>query len=411
MIESSAQVSTQQRRLLLALGVCTFMVGLDGRIVSPLLPSLARDFHTSLAVASYSVSFYLLPYGLFQLGYGPLADRFGKVQVAAYAMLAFSAGTAACGAFASLTALLVLRALTGAAAAALIPLTIAHIGDTVPYARRQATLGLLIASSGAAQSLSTSAGGLLATWMSWRNIFPLLGGLSLLASLWLMSEVSRATPPAPNAKHERASYIEALRSSLGPLLVLVFVEGGLFMGVFPFLSGLLEARFRSAPLEIGLVLGAAGLAQVLVSRAVPPMVRRWGEERAVLVGALAMGAAYLCCACAVSPTWAAGGAALLGVGFSACHSTLQTVATEAFPQARGRALSLFAFSLFMGGGAGTFTMAWLCETWGFGASFAVAGGAFLVFGVLASRFVTREELRQQIVQYTRQDLATPRRIA
>ena len=101
---SPAQASSQQRRLLLALGVSTFMVGLDGRIVSPLLPSIARDFHTTLAVASYSVSFYLLPYGLFQLGYGPLADRFGKVRVAAYAMLAFSAGTAACGAFASLAA-------------------------------------------------------------------------------------------------------------------------------------------------------------------------------------------------------------------------------------------------------------------------------------------------------------------
>jgi predicted MFS family arabinose efflux permease len=162
--------SPHQRRLLLALSVCTFMVGLDGRIVAPLLPSMARDFHTSLAVASYSVSFYLLPYGLCQLGYGPLADRFGKIRVAAYAMLAFSAGTAACGAFARLTGLLLLRAVTGAAAAALIPLTIAHIGDTVPYSQRQATLGLLMASSGAAQSLSTSAGGLLATWMSWRSI-------------------------------------------------------------------------------------------------------------------------------------------------------------------------------------------------------------------------------------------------
>lgn len=374
-------------RLLLALGVCTFMVGLDGRIVAPLLPGMARDFHTSLATASRSVSFYLLPYGLCQLAYGPLADRFGKVRVAAYAMLAFSAGTAACGAFGGLSALLALRAATGAAAAALIPLTIAYIGDTVPYARRQVTLGLLMASSGAAQSLSTSAGGLLATWISWRSIFPLLGCFSLLASIWLMREAAGvAALPAPR-RDGRAppSYTEALRTSLKPLLVLVFIEGALFMGVFPFLSGLLEDRFDSSPLEIGLVLGAAGVAQVLVAKALPWIVRHWGEERCVSIGAGAMGCAYLTSAYALSPASVAGSAALLGAGFSVCHSTLQARATEAFPRARGRALALFAFSLFLGGGAGTFLTAWLCEAWGYQLCFTAAGLAFFAFGLVAGR--------------------------
>ena len=49
------------------LGLATFVVGLDGRVVAPLLPSIAAEFATTLAVASYTVSFYLLPYGLFQL--------------------------------------------------------------------------------------------------------------------------------------------------------------------------------------------------------------------------------------------------------------------------------------------------------------------------------------------------------
>jgi predicted MFS family arabinose efflux permease len=368
------------------------MIGLDGRIVSPLLPSMARDFHTSLAVASYSVSFYLLPYGIFQLGYGPLADRFGKLRVVSLAMLAFSAGTAACGAFDSLRALLVLRAATGAAAAALIPLTIAHIGDTVPYAKRQATLGLLMASSGAAQSLSTSAGGLLATWISWRSIFPLVGGLSLLATAWLFREGAGAAPPAPQTDARNSpTYAEALRSPLQSLLAFVFVEGALFMGVFPFLSGLLEARFRSTPLAIGLVLGAAGVAQVVVAKALPWIARYSGEERSVLIGAGAMSVAYLSCSRAPSPAWTALSAASLGVGFTLCHSTLQTRATEAFPRARGRALALFAFSLCLGGGSGTFLMAWLCETWGYGRSFNAAGVAFLVFGALASRTIARTE--------------------
>lgn len=375
-----------QRALLLALGVATFVVGLDGRVVAPLLPSIAAELGTSLSVASYAVSFYLLPYGLFQLAFGPLADRFGKIRVASYSMIVFSAGTALCGAFPGLGALLALRALTGAAAAALIPLTIAHIGDTVPYARRQATLGLLMASSGAAQGLGTSVGGLMAEVMSWRLIFPVLGALSGVVTLGLFYAARRAKVPQTTAA--TGGYSDALRSPLRPLLGLVLVEGALFMGCFPFMSGLLEQRFHSTALQIGLSLGAAGLAQVAVAKAIRWLLARLGEERLVLLGALSMAAAYLLCAIATNVTWVTLAAGLLGGGFSLCHSTLQARATEAFPAGRGRSLALFAFSLFVGGGLGSFAMAALTASAGYASSFGAAGVAFAVFAVVASRVVT-----------------------
>jgi predicted MFS family arabinose efflux permease len=380
-----AQDAGKQRGLLLALGVCTFVVGLDGRIVAPLLPSIARELGVPLATAGYTVSFYLLPYGLCQLAYGPLADRFGKLRVAATTMLVFSVGTALCGAFDGLGALLALRALTGAAAAALIPLTIAYIGDTVPYARRQATLGLLMASSGAAQGLSTSLGGLMAEVISWRSMFPLLGCASGAVTWWLW----RASRSALDGSGPAATggYRAALASPLLPLLGLVFVEGALFMGCFPFLSGLLEARFGSGPLEIGLLLGVAGVSQLAIAKALPLLIAQLGEERLIGLGSSLMASAYLLSALAPSVLWVAGGVAALGTGFSLCHSTLQARATEVFPEGRGRSLSLFAFSLFVGGGLGTFAMGALSERIGYGASFAAAGVAFVLFGLVAARKV------------------------
>jgi predicted MFS family arabinose efflux permease len=345
---ASEGASRNQRLLLLALGISTFMVGMDARIVAPLLPSIAAELGCSVAVASHTVSFYLLPYGLCQLGYGPLADRFGKLRVATYAMMAFSLGTAACGAFGGLTALLTLRALTGAAAAALIPLTIAYIGDTVPYSKRQATLGLLMASTGAAHAFSTSAGGLMGQFMSWRSIFPVLGGVSGVVTLWLWRRARHAASPT---RVLGGSYRDALRSGLTPLLGLVFAEGALFMGCFPFVSGLLAARFHSRPLSIGLVLGVAGTAQVLIAVVLPQVLRRAAEERLVALGSTAMASAYLLIAEAAQIGWVVVGLAALGAGFSLCHSTLQARASEAFPSGRGRALSLFAFSLFVGGEA------------------------------------------------------------
>lgn len=384
---TQAELSVGQRRLLLALGASAFMVSLDARVVAPLLPSIADELGISMARAGYLVSFYLLPYGAFQLLYGPLADRVGKIRVAAWAMVAFSIGTALCGAFASFSAVLLARAFTGAAAAALIPLTIAYIGDVVPYARRQTALATLMASVGAAQALSMGAGGVLAVVLSWRGLFPLLGALAGLATLALFGAARQQG--ASGVGRTSPSYRAALRTDLAPLLVVVCVEGALFMGGFPFLSGLLEQRFGLAPWGIGLLLALSGASQVLGARALPALLRRWSEPELVSIGGGAMGAAYLIAALATSTTCVAVASLLLGAGFSVCHSTLQTRATEVFPSGRGSALSLFAFSLFLGGGVGSLGLGWLLERTGYGLGFVVTALCWIPLTLSAARLVRR----------------------
>ena len=96
---SQSQVDTQPRAadqapLLFALGAAAFMVNLDSRVVAPLLPAMASELRVSLPQAGWLVSAYLLPYGLLQLAYGPIAERVGKINVCAHAMAAFSLGTA-----------------------------------------------------------------------------------------------------------------------------------------------------------------------------------------------------------------------------------------------------------------------------------------------------------------------------
>jgi predicted MFS family arabinose efflux permease len=373
---------------LLALGIATFMVALDARVVAPLLPTIASEFHISIARAGWLMSAYLLPYGFFQLAYGPIADRVGKVRVAAYAMLAFSVGTALCGAFQSFGAIVLVRALTGAAAAALIPLTIAYIGDTVPYAERQPVLAMLMASAGAAQAFSTSAGGTIAALVSWRSVFPLLGVLAGAATLGLFAYRSRELrlPRAP--EQPRPRYRDALRAPhILPLLMLVACEGFLFMGGFAFLSGLLAERFGLSAFWIGAILGLAGVAQLAAARLLSTWLRGASERRLLGAGGSAMGVAYLSCAVAPSAWFVAVGCLLIGAGFSLCHSTLQTRATEAFPSGRGTALALFAFSLFSGGALGSTVIGWATGWLGYGWTFALAGALLLAFTTVVVRVV------------------------
>jgi predicted MFS family arabinose efflux permease len=369
--------SASQRGLLLALGAAVFIVNLDARVIAPLLPTMANELHVSLARAGWLVSAYMLPYGLCQLVYGPIADRFGKINVCAYAMTAFSLGTAFCAFWPSFSAILTLRALTGAAAAGLIPLTLAYIGDTVPYEERQAAIAALLASAGAAQAFSTSAGGSIAAIFSWRSVFPCLGVLAGVATLGLFALRRRAVHYAGGARPSLAAALAA--PQMTTLLTLVAVEGFLYLGGFSYLSGLLDQRFRLNALQIGLVLALAGVSQLTAARLLPRLIGRVSERRLLSIGGTALGTGYL--TSAVAPHWSfvALGCTLQGSGFILCHTTLQTRATEIIPAARGTALSLFAFSLFLGSGIGSLLFGAALEPLGFAGTFALAGGALWVF--------------------------------
>lgn len=378
-----------QRRLLVALGVAVFMVNLDARVVAPLLPTLASDLNVSLARAAWLLTAYMLPYGLCQLLFGPLADRYGKVTVCSHAMAAFSVGTACTALWPSFGSILTLRALTGAMAAGLIPLTLAYIGDTVPYERRQATIATLMAGAGASQALSTSLGGTLATVLSWREVFPVLGALAGASALALYV-CGRHARRAPALVTQRPRYLSVLGAPrMWPLLLLVGSEGFLFMGGLSYLSGLLEQRFGLGALHIGWVMAGTGAAQLVTARLMPRLMAWLPERQRLASGGTSLALAYL--ACAVAPHWAvvALGSALIGVGFILCHTTLQVRATEAVPEARGTAVALFAFSLFLGAGLGTALLGVLLELSGFGALFLCVGLALAAFTLITVRVLGR----------------------
>ncbi|MCA1669744.1 MAG: MFS transporter, partial [Thermomicrobia bacterium] len=384
----SAAIQGRQRWLVFALSGAIFMINLDSRVIAPLLPTIANAFHTSVSSAGILITAYMLPYGFFQLFYGPLSDRVGKVKVVAFAMVLFSVGTALCGASTSLPVVTLLRFLTGIAAAAIFPLTLAYIGDTVPYAQRQATIAILMSCSAAATAFSTSVGGLIAAVLSWRLVFPIFGvasGIVAVALLFLLKEEIRLPLPDPRPR-PRDTYLAAIRAPrMLPLLILILIEGFIYNGVFSYLGGYLNYRFALGSLAIGLLLGFAGVMQLSTARVLRYLVLRLGERRLILIGGGMMGAAYL--TAALIPRWPFFLLSMLlaGVGFVLCHTTLQTRATETYPQARGTAVALFAFALFLGGGVGTALVGSIISGVGYIATLIAAGLCLWAFAAAAAR--------------------------
>jgi len=161
------------------------------RIGDAMLPELSREFGVGLSEAAQVVSVFALAYGLAQLFYGPLGDRFGKLRVLVGAALLCAAGSLAAVWAGGLDALLVTRLVVGLGAAGLIPLGLAWVGDHVPYEQRQVALariglGITLGIMG-----GQVAGGLFTDGPGWRWGFGAMALLFAAVGLWLAAEVRR----------------------------------------------------------------------------------------------------------------------------------------------------------------------------------------------------------------------------
>ena len=369
------------------LGAAAFVVTADVRVVNPLLHIIANEFKVDIGTSGAIVTAYTIPYGLFQLVYGPLGDRLGKLRIMTFTMALFAVGTAACAFAPDLFTLSLLRFLTGVAAAATIPMSLAYIGDNFPYGQRQAAIGQFLVAVALGQILSTSLGGIIGDFLSWRYIF-VLYGLVALVIFGLLWQATRNLPDQrrPNPSRGLAAYRPylALLTRAAPMIVIgaVFFEGLFFFGGFAFLGSALKEEYSFLSyLWIGVMLSGFGLGSLIYSRSVRWLVARLGENGLIMIGGWLTFACYGLIAL-VHIWWLFIPLnVLLGLGYYMLHSTLQTKATELAPDARGTAVSLFAFSLFVGQGIGAALLGYVVDNSGFDLTFLTAGIGMVLVAV------------------------------
>jgi predicted MFS family arabinose efflux permease len=140
------------------LGAAAFAVTADARVITPLLHVIATEFGAEVGATGIIVTAYTVAFGLFQLVYGPLGDRLGKLTIMTRLLAVFAIGTAACALAPSLALLSLLRFLTGVAAACVVPMSLSYIGDTYSYAERQSAIGRFIGAVALGQILGFSLG-------------------------------------------------------------------------------------------------------------------------------------------------------------------------------------------------------------------------------------------------------------
>jgi MFS transporter, DHA2 family, methylenomycin A resistance protein len=163
-----------RRRLLglTAISLGFLMITLDATIVNVALGPIGRDLGGALATAQWIVNGYTLAFAALLLSAGALADRLGLRTGFLIGLAVFGLGSAACACAASLTALIVARAVQGAGAASLMPCSLALIAHMFPEpSDRRRALAMWGGASGIGLAAGPVLGGVLTAAFGWRAIF------------------------------------------------------------------------------------------------------------------------------------------------------------------------------------------------------------------------------------------------
>ncbi|HTN09916.1 MAG TPA: MFS transporter [Acetobacteraceae bacterium] len=157
----------------------------DGSVTSVALPAIRQDLAASAEQLQWVVNAYLLPLSALLLLGGAAGDRFGRRRMFACGIAGFAVASLVCALAPTLEVLLAGRFVQGAAAAMMLPSSLALIGTVYSGAARGRAIGTWAASTTVFAAFGPLIGGWLIDAVGWRAIFylnlPLAAGALALS--------------------------------------------------------------------------------------------------------------------------------------------------------------------------------------------------------------------------------------
>jgi len=182
-LSDDGELSRRRRvGVLLICSMSLLVVSLDVTIVNVALPSIGRDFHSSLSGLQWTVDAYTLVLASFLMLSGSTADRLGRRRTFVTGLIIFITGSLLCSLAPDLTGLISFRMLQALGGSMLNPVAMSIITNTFtdPKERAQA-IGVWAAVVGFSMALGPVVGGVLVDSVGWRSIFWINIPVGLLA--------------------------------------------------------------------------------------------------------------------------------------------------------------------------------------------------------------------------------------
>ena len=169
-----------------------FIAADDQTVIVTVLPEIMLDLTVPISEldrASWTITGYLLGYVAAMPLIGRMSDVWGHRSLYVACMLLFMVGSVAAALTTSITWLVAARIFQAVGAGALVPISIAIVGDLFPSEKRAVPLGILGASAEAGGVIGPLWGGLISRFLDWPWVFWInlpLGALVLVFLLVLL---------------------------------------------------------------------------------------------------------------------------------------------------------------------------------------------------------------------------------
>lgn len=320
-----------------------FLGPFGGGMVTPMLPELRDGLHTTLSVAATSLTVYMVPFAIFMVVSGTLAERWGRRRTVLAAYLTYAVASLLCALAPHVSVFMVGRVGQGIANAFTTPILMAALTDLTPPQRLGRALGLFGSLQAAGLTFAPLVGGL-AAMVDWRWAFV----VTLVAALALATQPPDDVRRAPD--QAAGGGWRSLRNA--PLVLACAIAALAYLTTvgITLQSALLAGdRFGLTPGGRGAVVAAFGAAGLLAGRSMGHRLDRVGVRRFGLLayGMLAAGSVLA----GLSPWLVALVAALAvsGVAGLAARVTVNSLAVRSTPDNRGGAASLMLACQFVGG--------------------------------------------------------------
>ena len=151
-----------------------FVAADDQTVIVTVLPQIMLDMEvpvTELDHASWAITGYLLGYLVGMPLIGRVSDVWGHRRLYILSVLAFTIGSIAVALTQSLNWLIAARVFQAFGAGALVPISIAIVGDLFPRGKRALPLGIVGAAAEAGGVIGPLWGGVIVRYLDWRWVF------------------------------------------------------------------------------------------------------------------------------------------------------------------------------------------------------------------------------------------------
>lgn len=319
----------------------------------PALPGLTQELGASMAQAQLTLTALLLAFGVSQLFWGPLSDRFGRRPVLLLGMTAYVLASIGSAFSPTIDLLVIWRTVQGAAMGAGVMCARAIVRDLYTPVQGASVMSKALSGLGVIACLSAPLGGLLTSVFNWHAA---MLALSVFAAVTLGLIALRFKETVPHKNPNALQLVTLARTWLAiagnpTFLAFTALTTFAYSGLFTFLASSSFVLIRVLGLtttQYGLVMFANSFVYLLGTFLCRRLLVRWGVRRAVAIaGALTLSGGMVMATLAlvgVQSWWAIELPFFLFMLGHGIHNPCgQSGAVGPFPQAAGAASALNGF--------------------------------------------------------------------